>query len=270
MPHFMNNKSDRWLIFRNDELLFINNTLSLEFPDIHSIQAIKSCFIRQHLLGQLSGHNVYCAEVSSNATFDNPLFEWLPLRNALEQFGEPWYNNITKAFTIITWDRNHQHCGRCGSPTAHNPDSFERYCAHCKLTFYPRISPSVIILISRGDDILMARGYHFKPGVYGLIAGFVEAGENIEDTIHREIYEETQICIKNIKYFGSQVWPFPDSLMLGFFADYDSGELNIENDEIEDAGWYHYNNLPGRPTTRLSIASKMLDHFIAQKQSNST
>jgi NAD+ diphosphatase len=100
------------------------------------------------------------------------------------------------------------------------------------------------------------------PGVYGLIAGFVEVGETIEDAVHREVKEEVGLRIKNLAYFGSQPWPFPDALMIGFIAEYDSGDLVIDNDEIEAAGWYRYDNLPGRPSVPISIAARLLDHFI--------
>lgn len=265
MSTMSSNENDRWLIFQNDQILFIRRQDTLELPYTRDLQTLDPHIIRKHLLGYLNQTGIYCADILHQHLPVNS-FESLSLRNAFEQLGDDWYSIITKAFTIINWDRNHQHCGKCGEPTLHKPFTFERYCVGCNVTFYPRISPSVIVLIRRDDHVLMARGSHFKPGVYGLISGFVEAGENIEDTIHREIYEETQISVKNLKYFGSQVWPFPDSLMLGFFADYHSGTLNIDNNEIEHAGWYLYNELPGRPSTKVSIASKMLDHFIAEQE----
>lgn len=108
----------------------------------------------------------------------------------------------------------------------------------------------------------MARSPHFLPGIYGLIAGFVETGESIEETVHREVAEEVGIKIKNLSYFGSQPWPFPDSLMIAFMAEYESGEIIIDKNEIEEAGWYRYDDLPGRPSMSFSIASTMLDNFI--------
>lgn len=132
----------------------------------------------------------------------------------------------------------------------------------CHLSFFPRISPSIIVLIKKADHLLMARSPHFLPGVYGLIAGFIDAGESIEEAVHREVKEEVGLKIKNLSYFGSQQWPFPDSLMIAFTADYCSGDITINPDEIEEAGWYKYNNLPGRPQTSVSIASKLIDNFI--------
>jgi NAD+ diphosphatase len=224
---------------------------------------LKSRFVRSHKLGVFNAVPVFCAELPANFALPQPL-ENVPLRNALHRLGENWYGMLTKAFSIINWDRNHQYCGRCGNLTVQHTVNFERTCEHCKLNFYPRISPSIIALIHRDDEILMARGHQFQPGIYGLIAGFVEAGESLEDAIHREIHEETALRVRNLRYFGSQAWPFPDSLMVGFFAEYASGTLKIDNVEIEDAGWYRFDALPGRPSTNISISSRMLDHYIAE------
>ena len=108
----------------------------------------------------------------------------------------------------------------------------------------------------------MARSPHFAPGVFGLIAGFVEIGESLEEAVFREVKEEVSLDIKNIRYFTSQPWPFPDSLMVGFIADYAGGDIQIDHREIESAGWYRYDHLPGRPSSGISIASKLLEHFI--------
>lgn len=258
--------NDRWLIFQNDHLLIIQHDSDIVLPKSETIPELHPHLTRIYSLGDHHDVKIRCAELSADMPIGQT-FKAVSLRHALENLGEEWFAIATKAFTIINWDRNHHYCGRCGALTSLQTTSFERHCNHCKINYYPRISPSIIVLIRKGNQILMARSPHFKPGVYGLIAGFVEAGESLEETIRREVYEETCIRVKNLKYFGSQVWPFPDSLMIGFFADYDSGELNIENDEIEAAGWYHYNELPGRPSTNISIASKMLDHFIREQES---
>src|SRR5690606_2224103 len=121
---------------------------------------------------------------------------------------------------------------------------FERTCPTCHLAAYPRISPSIIVRIHKGDQILMARSPHFAPGIYGLIAGFVESGETLEETIHREVMEEVGIKVKNIRYFDSQPWPFPDSLMIGFTAEHASGDIQVDHHEIEHADWYGKDNIP--------------------------
>ena len=133
----------------------------------------------------------------------------------------------------------------------------------CKLSVYPRISPAVIVLVERGDEILLARSPHFVPGVYSTLAGFVEPGETLEGTVRREIHEEVGVHVDNICYFGSQPWPFPNSLMIGFRADYASGDLTIDGVEIEAAGWFRRDNLPKLPF-KVSIARSLIEAFLAE------
>lgn len=266
MTKLADEKIEYWFIFQNDRLL-IQRGDNIQLVTSSNTPTLKSAFLRQHLLGQFENFNVYCAEIPVEQTLPEKI-EAQPLRKAMELLGTDWYNMAAKAYTIINWDKNHQYCGRCGNTTTHKTGSFERICNTCGLNFYPRISPSIIVLIHKGDQLLMARSPHFTPGAYGLIAGFVEAGESIETAVHREVWEEVQIKIKNLHYFGSQAWPFPDSLMIAFMAEYDSGEIIIDSNELETAGWYHFNDLPGRPSYQMSMASKLIDHFIAQCEAN--
>lgn len=257
-------KEQHWLIFQQDKLILRKSLSPHPFPNASEIKALKPHFLREHPLFEDDSLRIICAEVAENISIEST-FDLLPLRRALESVGETWYTMAAKAYSIIHWDKNHRYCGRCGQQTRHDSDSFERHCPNCSLTFYPRISPSIIVLIEKGDEILMARSAHFMPGVYAFIAGFVEPGETVEDTVHREVMEEVGIKVKNIRYFGSQAWPFPDSLMIAFFAEYESGELTIDPVELEDAGWYKLDALPGRPSSNVSIASKLLNHYLRSK-----
>ena len=164
---------------------------------------MKTDFLRQFELGNVNNTEYYCAEINPMALIPNSLYS-LPLREVLSLFDADKYSICVKAYSVIAWDRNHQYCGRCGVPTKLQTKGFERVCSLCTLGFFPRISPSIIVLIKKDDHLLMARGFHFDPGVYGLIAGFVEIGESLEETIHREVKEEVGIEIKNLSYFGSQ------------------------------------------------------------------
>jgi len=249
-----------WFIFQNDYLLVVKNGQS-QLPTATLLGPLTSSLLRQHTIGIFNNIVCHCAELPTDITLDPP-FELISLRKAFELFGVDWYAAAVKAKSIITWDKNHRFCGRCGQPTEHRPGSFERVCPHCQLTFYPRISPCIIVLIKKGDQLLMARSPHFSAGAYGLIAGFVEVGESLEDAVHREVREEVGITIKNVQYFNSQPWPFPDSLMVGFFADYDQGEIHIDHQEIESAGWYRYDQMPGGPSSNVSIARKLIDYFV--------
>lgn len=248
-----------WFIIQNQERVVINHDNS--FPNHQDILPLSPYFVRDFSLGHVNGVDYFCAEIRDDITIEDA-FQTVSLKQALSMTHPAQYSMGVKAFTVILWDKNNQFCGRCAIPTIHQKPHFQRLCPGCQLSFFPRISPSVIVLIHHGNEVVMARSPHYALGIYGLIAGFVETGESIEETIHREIKEEIGLTVKNITYFGSQPWPFPDTLMLAFIAEYDSGQLIIDHDEIEEAGWYRYDNLPGRPSSSFSIASRLLDHFI--------
>lgn len=257
---------DYWFIFQGDRLLLTKTETQVNLPDESIFLQIKPYLLRHHYLGKFNNHNCYCAEIDKNISLPQDI-QIIPLRLAFEVIGVDWYRAAVKAYSIITWDINTQFCSRCGSKTILKKiGTYEHVCSVCELALYPRISPSMIVMIKKEDQILMARSPHFSPGAYGLIAGFVEIGESIEEAVHREVKEEVSIEINNLQYFGSQAWPFPDSLMVGFTADYVSGDIVIDNNEIEAAGWYNCDNLPGRPSSNISIAKKLIDSFIEQQK----
>lgn len=257
----MSTTNESWFIFQNDYLLLTERN---NLPNASVLTELKHHFLRQHFLGDFNQTRCYCSEINPNVQLPIKIRP-VSLRDAFEVLGREWYVVIVKAYSIINWDKNHQFCGRCGHITVHNLGTFERKCTICDLILHPRISPSMIVLIYKGDQILMARGSHFAKGKYGLIAGFIEVGESIEDAVYREVREEVGLEIKNLRYFGSQPWPFPDSLMIGFTAQYVSGEITIDQKEIEEANWYHYENLPSHPSS-LTLARKLIDYFIAEKE----
>ena len=261
-------KPEYWFIFQNGKLLILKNEIIHKVID-HIIPTtlpdnINSQLERSLIITETTNYIVFSAELSSLSKVPQSMIA-LPFRKALEMLSEEWYALAVKSFGILMWDKNHRFCGRCGNETIKDSKLFERHCGFCSLVFYPRISPSIIVRIRKDNEILMARGPHFTPGTYGLIAGFIEVGETIEEAVHREVLEEVGIKIKNLHYFGSQAWPFPDSLMVAFTADYESGELMIDYDEIEDAGWYGIHNLPGKPSATISIANKLLNDFISSQ-----
>ncbi len=188
-------------------------------------------------------------------------FEWLSLRRLVGMIDDTRFNLWGKAAQILHWRKNHRYCGQCGHETLAHETEQARVCPACSLSWYPRISPCVIVLVTRGEELLLARSPRFREGMYSTLAGFVEPGESLEVTLHREIAEEVAIRVKNIRYFGSQPWPFPGQLMLGFFAEYDSGEIEVDGVEISDAGWYHCRNLPMIPVEG-TIAGQMIRHYL--------
>jgi NAD+ diphosphatase len=163
-----------------------------------------------------------------------------------------------RASELLDWRRNHRFCGHCATPTVKKPGEFAMACPACGLLAYPRLSPAVMVLIGRGDDLLLARSPHFRPGVFSALAGFVEAGESVEQCAVREVREEVGLEIAGLRYFRSQPWPFPNSLMIAFFADYAGGEITPDPIEIEAAGWFPRNALPPLPD-QASIARHLID-----------
>lgn len=218
--------------------------------------------ISEHGIGHFDGEPVYLY------LLDEPLevesCSWQGLRQFMLSGDFDVFQQLGYASQISTWAREHRFCGSCGRPTVQVPGERAMYCEHDNLRFYPRISPSMIVLITRGDEILLARSPRFVTGVYSTLAGFVEPGESAEDCVRREVMEEVQVSIKNITYAGSQCWPFPHSMMLGFHAEYESGEIVPQADEIEDARWFSIHDLPPLPANR-SIARYLIELYLAQR-----
>ena len=172
-----------------------------------------------------------------------------------------------RAVQMLEFDRTHRFCGACGTPSEIHEGGRSRKCPNCGETYYPKVSPAMMVLIKRdgpsGRELLMARSGRFARGMYSALAGFVEPSESIEECIHREAFEEVGVKVRNLQYFSSQGWPFPNSLMVAYVADYESGEIVPQEGEIEDARWFTLNDLPGLPH-RLSIARRLISHVIGE------
>jgi len=253
-----------WFAFRGSDLLVREDGSAAVVPTSEEWEALGLAAGRQHAVGRLGGDACWAVELAAEA--EPPAgFTFQGLRRLWGLLEEEAWRIAGRAVQILDWDRNHRFCGRCGGETVPQETELARKCSRCGLQHFPRLSPAVIVRVERGDEILLARSPHFAPGVYSTLAGFVEPGESLEGTVHREILEEVGITVTNLRYFGSQPWPFPNSLMIGFVADYESGELTPQPGEIEDAGWFTVDNLPGLPS-RLSIARALIDEFIDQKK----
>ena len=175
------------------------------------------------------------------------------------------------AYQLMNWVKNSQHCGRCGTLLHFHETERARVCKACEFILYPPLSPAIIVAVQKGNLLLLARSPHFKAGMVSVLAGFVEAGESLEDTVRREVFEEVGVRVKNIRYFGSQPWPFPHSLMLGFTAEWESGEIQVDGIEIESAGWYSVDNTPPLPSS-VSIASQLIENWkkrVSRKKTHS-
>jgi NAD+ diphosphatase len=177
---------------------------------------------------------------------------------------EPIFRAAGAALQKVEWLRTHGFCSRCGHRTERHPSEEAMVCPECGHLHFPRLSPAVIVLIEREREMLLARSPGFPEGMYSTVAGFVEPGESLEETVHREIREEVGVEVHELRYFGSQPWPFPHSLMVGFIARWASGEIRVDGVEIEDAAWFAADRLPPRLPTSFSIARRMVDDFLAR------
>jgi NAD+ diphosphatase len=250
-----------WFLFHDHELVVCSDTKFCGIPYVSDVNHL--AVVHSHYLGLFHNQHCFTAELSEDAVLPEG-WEWQSLRSLYHQLGDELFVVAGTAKQIITWYNEHQFCGRCGSKTKAMAKERAMICPECHLSFYPRISPAVIVLVTRGNELLLARSPHFSADVYSTLAGFVEIGETVEETIHREIREEVGVEVNNIRYFSSQSWPFPHSLMLGFFAEYVSGEIKIDGVEIEDAKWFSVEALPFLPS-KASIAHSLIQHYLASR-----
>ena len=183
------------------------------------------------------------------------------LRDSYEYITLDEYKAAGKAYQILYWDQHSRFCPACGMPMEHKTPIMKK-CPSCAYEIYPPISTAIIVLIRRGEEILLVHARNFRGTFYGLVAGFLEAGETLEQCVQREVMEETGLRVKNITYFGNQPWPYPSGLMVGFIADYESGEIKLQKDELSAGAFYSKENMPEIPR-KLSIARKMIDWWLS-------
>ncbi len=248
------NDSAHWLLRHDNQLFTVTGTPGEIFP--RGTAADFGVGGDALLVGNWHGVSCYAADVERLP--ENVPGELMPVRSLFHLAGAEAFALAGRAIFLLDWQKNHRYCGRCGTQTNKLPGEFAMACPSCGLTVYPRISPAVMVLVQRGEELLLARGPNFRPGIFSALAGFVEAGETLEQCAHREVREEVGLEITNLRYFCSQPWPFPDSLMVAFFADYVSGEITPDPREIEAAGWYRRDALPPIPDP-VSIARQLID-----------
>jgi len=253
-------------VFRRRELLVSD---SFAVPHVPSPDALGMPALRVQFLGTLDGEPCFSAEVAHDTEPPRGA-QFRDLRQLYGRLRDTLHAVAGRAVQIMEWDRTHQFCGACASPTRVHAVMRSRVCTNpdCKLEQYPRLSPAIIVSVERGDEILLARSPHFPPGIFSALAGFVDPGESAEDAVHREVFEEVGVRVKNVRYFSSQPWPFPNSLMLGYQADYESGELMLDPTEIEEAGFFRVDALPPMFPGRISI-SQWLIHDFCQRHGHS-
>jgi len=249
-----------WFLFQEHRLLLRHENESYEIPRTRDVEKLDPAPVRKQFLGSLEGLPCFFAELSDDVSVSDG-FTLTGLRQLFARSGEDVIRAAGTANQLRQWNRNHRYCGQCGGPTEDKADERAKICPRCGLTNYPRLSPAVIVAVIRDTRILLARSPRFPGDFYSVLAGFVEPGETLEECVRREIFEEVGIAVENIRYFGSQPWPFPDSLMLAFTAEYVGGEIRVDNTEIADADWYPSDRLPKIPP-RISIARRLIDWFV--------
>jgi NAD+ diphosphatase len=252
-----------WFAFRGNELLVIAEGAQVSVPtgpDAARLGLEAGAPLR---VGMAEGPEAWAVDLGAGFEPAEGL-ELHGLRRLWGRIDEEAWRLAGRAFQLLEWDRNHRYCGRCGAETEVQEGERSRTCPHCGLQHFPRLSPAVIVLIEGEGRMLLARSPHFPPGVYSTIAGFVEPGESLEQAVAREIKEEVGVDVEEIRYFGSQPWPFPNSVMIGFTARCAEGQpVRIDGVEIEDARWFSPDDLPALPS-RLSIARALVDDFLAR------
>ena len=252
----------RWILVRESSVLFASKPApgTVLMPD--PLPAGLACGAPAYL-GTRGDVVYYAAEVAAGTA---PPAGWQPspVRELRGTVPDDDLAVASYAVRILDFDRSTAFCGRCGAKTRPVTTERARICTACNRIVYPRISPAIIVLIKKGEEVLLARSPRFPSGLFSVIAGFNEPGENLEQTVHREVGEEVGITVRNIRYFGSEPWPFPDSLMIGFVAEHAGGEIRVDNQEIEAAGWFTRDALPAVPTG-ASISRALIEAWIRRE-----
>jgi NAD+ diphosphatase len=255
------NREAWWFLFHGDQLMVETRKDAVAVP-----HGTRSCVqelrpMRTQYLGTLDGVPCYGGELAETVEADGMGFRGL--RSLLGTLPDPLFSLAGRAYQIVDWERTHQYCGKCGGPTKTLDGERARVCPGCGMHFFPRVAPAVIVAVMRDRKILLAQARRFPSAFYSVLAGFVEPGETFEECVHREVREEVGIEVTNLRYFGSQPWPFPHSLMVGFTAEYAEGELAIEEKEIAHAGWFDADEIARISIPRHgTIARRLIEWFL--------
>lgn len=268
-PTWHGNKTDTgipewWFVFRGQKMLLKQDESGASVPKLRALSEMGLSAVYQRVIGELRERPCFVACVEDDCSVPAGT-DFHSLRTIFGMIEESSFSMAMRALSIVNWENTHRYCGRCGSPVLRREDILAQQCTDCDLIIFPRISPAVIVLVEREGKVLLARASGFRERLYSVIAGFVEPGESLEQTVKREIREEIGIGVKDIQYFGSQPWPFPDSLMIGFTAQYAEGEIEADGEEIVEAQWFAPNELPDIPD-KISISRALIDWFVAKNK----
>lgn len=258
----MNDTIDAGLVFLfNGPKLLVDLSSGMPgIPGLSVAEGLGLSLADSYRLGSLDGADCYALTVAGESEPPGGM-AYLGLRKLFDVLNDTRYEMAVRALAILNWNNTCRFCSACGSPLRRHESILAKVCEACGFTMFPRISPAVIVLVERQGKVLLARASRFAENLYSVLAGFVEPGETLEETVLREVREEVGVEVSDIRYFGSQPWPYPDSLMIGFTASWAAGEIAADNDEITDARWFTVDNLPKIPD-KLSISRSLIDWFI--------
>ena len=255
----MNDEQPLWFVFCKNDLMIERTAEGYDVPCQTEAPVPLKPWTAVHSLTAQDGRLMKCLFVDSPVT-DHPRYEMCGLRRSYQLLPYDLYLKAGKCAEILYWDINTRYCGVCGGPMKKNTEISKR-CTCCGKEVWPQLATAVICLIHRGEEALLVHARNFKTNdMYGLVAGFVETGETLEEAVEREVSEETGLSIRNIRYFASQPWPYPCGLMVGFYAEYAGGELHLQRSELSAGNWFRYDALPHIPE-KLSIARKLIDNW---------
>lgn len=260
------NTDKKWIIaVVGGDVLLADGTETDKNPVIDSDAAgpLHVCCQRKITLGQWHTRDCEVWDLMPQATVTEG-FSIVALRDLLMVAGEEVFSLACRAVQLLGWQDTHRFCGTCGKPNQASDKEHVMACHACNISNYPRISPCVIVLVTRGDHCLLARNSSWPASRFGTLAGFLEAGETAEQALHREVFEEVGVEIDNIRYFGSQSWPYPGQLMLGFIADAVTDDIKVDGIEIAEANWFRYDQLPETIGSPRIMSGRLIQHYVEQ------
>ena len=242
-------------IFQHQNLLVDQN---LQLPEVEKLASDLPLHQNDHVIAR---------DLLENEAIPEG-YQLVPIRDLIQSWSTTEFLQASRAVQLLEWRRNHKFCSHCGHVTEIHSKEYAMVCPACSYHQYPRVQPCIITIITKGDnEVLLAKSVHNKSNMYGLIAGFVEVGETLEEAVQREAFEEVGLKLKNIRYMSSQPWPFPSNLMIAFHAEYDSGEIQLQVEEISEAQFFRFDQLPEIPF-KGSIAHAMIMQIVENKKAS--
>lgn len=260
-PLYDEYNKDCMYLFNGNKLMVEVKDKEYSIPKREDLEVFKLQINYLQCLGAYNGINCYSGEIGEIVGNN---YEFIDLRTYSRNIKHDDFLVSAKALLLLDYIRNNRRCGICGSQMIAKISGNDRamICPCCDNMVWPKTAPAIIVAITREDKLLLAHNRMFPEGMYSVIAGFVELGETFEQCVKREVFEETGIKVHNIKYFGSQPWPFPNSMMIGFTAEYLEGEIKVDNDEIIDAKWFTKEEIPGKYRKSISISTELIEWFL--------